>query len=115
MGYSRTRRNGFFEDRTGSTGKPPRFFMKEWYHEPMSPTIFVKNQIYRHYKGHDYRVLTLAQMEATGEDVVVYKALHDESASKIWVRPLSSFTEPVTWPDGTIKPRFVLLDVPKES
>lgn len=58
---------------------------------------------YRHYKGNEYVVVSLAKSEADMTDVVVYQDLHD--SEKVWVRPLSVFTEMVEV-DGVQKPRF---------
>ena len=45
--------------------------------------------IYEHVKGNRYRVLTLARLEATLEEVVVYQSLDDPK--ECWVRPLQEF------------------------
>ena len=47
----------------------------------------------RHFKGMEYLILNIAEHTETGEEMVVYKALYDEG--KVWVRPLSMFSEPV--------------------
>lgn len=46
--------------------------------------------IYRHFKGGYYIVQSLATIESTGEEVVIYQSLQD---SRVWVRPLSVFRE----------------------
>ncbi len=60
--------------------------------------------VYNHFKGGRYRALLLAQSEATLEYVVIYVHLDDGS---VWTRPLESWCEPVTWPDGKTYPRFM--------
>lgn len=61
---------------------------------------------YRHYKGSEYEVLTLACDEATHEWLVVYKALYDtKGAPTVWVRTYDNFTENVETESGT-EPRF---------
>ncbi|MFN7160359.1 MAG: DUF1653 domain-containing protein [Candidatus Gracilibacteria bacterium] len=53
-------------------------------------------QIYRHYKGKEYKILTTAKLEATLEDVVVYEGQYEDTEfgkHPVWVRPLSSFME----------------------
>jgi hypothetical protein len=59
--------------------------------------------LYRHYKGHDYRVLGLARHSETLEPLVVYQALYGERG--LWVRPAGMFTETVAINGRTI-PRF---------
>ena len=59
---------------------------------------------YRHFKGKDYEVIGVAKLEATLEDMVVYRPLY-QSEHSLWVRPLSVFMENVEI-DGKIMPRF---------
>lgn len=61
--------------------------------------------IYCHYKGKRYRVLGVAKHSETMEDLVVYEALYDNDLSKLWVRPLSMFSETVMV-EGKAVPRF---------
>lgn len=61
---------------------------------------------YRHYKGQDYDVLTLAIHTETGEKFVVYRALYGEY--DVWIRPLEMFTEQVVY-EGQTVPRFTRL------
>ncbi|MBI2476572.1 DUF1653 domain-containing protein [Candidatus Uhrbacteria bacterium] len=65
----------------------------------------VKVGKYRHYKGQEYRVLGTAKHSETLEDLVLYEALYENTLSKLWVRPLSMFTEHVNV-DGKMVPRF---------
>lgn len=46
--------------------------------------------IYRHFKGGYYVVQSLATIESTGEEVVIYQSLQD---GRVWVRPSSVFRE----------------------
>lgn len=56
---------------------------------PMPP---LKTGTYRHYKGGEYEVLTLAVNEATHEWCVVYRALYDTGKSpSVWVRTAADF------------------------
>ncbi len=48
--------------------------------------------IYRHFKGGYYIVHSVATVESTGEQVVIYQSLQD---GRVWTRPLSVFQEPV--------------------
>lgn len=58
---------------------------------------------YRHYKGNDYEVISVAKHSETEEEVVVYRALYGERG--LWVRPLVMFLETVVV-DGRPQPRF---------
>lgn len=58
---------------------------------------------YRHYKGGEYEVLTLACDEATHEWLVVYKALYDTHGTPdIWARTYENFTEYTTVNDNKL-------------
>jgi hypothetical protein len=61
--------------------------------------------IYRHYKGKTYKVHDLARHSETLEWLVVYECLYENTAAKIWVRPLGMFLEEVVI-DGKKQPRF---------
>ncbi|GGU56620.1 hypothetical protein GCM10009504_11900 [Pseudomonas laurentiana] len=62
--------------------------------------------VYRHYKGPEYRVFSVAQHSETEEWVVFYQALYGEFG--LWVRPVSMFLESVEV-DGEQVPRFALV------
>lgn len=51
------------------------------------------NEIYKHFKGNLYRIVTLAIHTETKEQMIVYQALYGEY--QIFVRPLAMFMEPV--------------------
>ena len=68
----------------------------------------VKKGIYRHYKGNEYEVLSVASHSETLEDMVVYKALYGEE--KVWVRPLSMWNDRIILKDGSETKRFVLVE-----
>lgn len=63
--------------------------------------------IYQHYKGPLYQVLHIAQHSETQEAHVVYQCLYGDYST--WIRPLSMFSEMVSLDDGTVLPRFKLL------
>ncbi|MBQ9211330.1 MAG: DUF1653 domain-containing protein [Clostridia bacterium] len=62
---------------------------------------------YRHFKGNEYEVITIARHSETEEIMVVYKALYGDGG--IWVRPASMWNETVER-DGKAYKRFYRLD-----
>ena len=63
---------------------------------------------YRHFKGKEYEVITVAKDSETLEETVVYRALYGECG--YWVRPLTMFCEMVTV-EGQTMPRFQYIGV----
>lgn len=61
---------------------------------------------YRHFKGNEYEVLTVATHSETLEPMVVYRALYGDGG--VWVRPLSMWQETVEC-DGTRQERFTYI------
>jgi hypothetical protein len=61
---------------------------------------------YRHFKGNEYQVLSLARHSETLEPMVVYQALYGEHG--IWVRPASMWNEMVER-DGKSYRRFTYI------
>lgn len=66
-------------------------------------------QIYRHFKGNLYRIVTLAEDSVTGNMLVIYQALYGKY--KVYARPLSMFMERLDkrkYPDAGAEFRFEL-------
>lgn len=51
----------------------------------------IKPGKYRHYKGNEYRVISMATHSETLEPMVVYQALYGQQG--IWVRPARMWNE----------------------
>src|SRR5690606_35385646 len=62
--------------------------------------------VYRHYKGHEYRVFGIATHSESEEQMVVYQALYGDYG--LWIRPLRMFCETVDV-NGERLPRFALI------
>lgn len=61
---------------------------------------------YRHYKGKDYRVFTVARHSETEEPLVIYQTLYGDYSW--WARPLAMFCSTVEV-DGQHVPRFAFV------
>ena len=67
----------------------------------------VEGELYRHFKGGLYRIVTIAQHTETSEGLVIYRS--EEDPSKVWARPVVNFLSPVDkvkYPDATQEMRF---------
>lgn len=62
--------------------------------------------LYRHYKGGLYKVIAIGVDEKTGDRVVIYQSVEDNSW---WVRHIADFTERVLVEDR-LQARFTQLD-----
>lgn len=63
----------------------------------------VAGAIYQHYKGDQYRIISVARHSETLQELIVYQALY--GPGHVWVRPLDMFLEDVTI-DNKPHPRF---------
>lgn len=66
----------------------------------------LKLGIYRHYKGGEYELLSVAEQTENHDSLVIYRSLDD---GKIWARPLKMWEEKVKTVDGEKKIRFEFI------
>ena len=72
--------------------------------------VDIKPGRYRHFKGNEYEVLSVARHSETLEDMVVYRALYGDGG--LWVRPAAMWSETVE-KDGYCGPRFAPVEAEK--
>ena len=71
----------------------------------------LKPGIYRHYKGNNYQLISVATHSETREEMVVYRALYGERG--LWVRPAAMWSEQVETAAGTVQ-RFTYIGEKEE-
>lgn len=74
------------------------------------------DEVYKHFKGNLYRIVTIATHSENGEKMVVYEALYGDH--DVYVRPLDMFMSPVDkikYPDVEQENRFELVEEQPEG
>lgn len=72
--------------------------------ENLPPLLITPPGLYRHYKGHLYRVLDTVRHSETLEPMTLYRALYGEQG--LWVRPAAMFAQTVVV-NGVEQQRFI--------
>lgn len=67
---------------------------------------------YRHYKGGEYELVSIAKHSESLDLMAVYRCLYD--GASWWVRPLGMFMETVTI-EGKVQPRFAYIGQASDS
>ncbi len=63
---------------------------------------------YKHFKGNEYQVISIAHHSETLKEFVVYKPLYKSELSDVWIRPIEMFEEKVVF-EGKEVTRFTYI------
>ncbi len=76
----------------------------------------VSRGFYQHYKGPVYFVVGVGTLDEDGHGnvkaprQVVYESTLSTKDGLLRLRSEAAFVEPIEWPDGVIRPRFVRVE-----
>lgn len=66
-------------------------------------------EVYRHYKGDFYKIVSLALHSNDEVWMVIYEAMYDSPDAELFVQPVSDFNKFMEWNGKTVK-RFTLIE-----
>ena len=69
-----------------------------------------KGEVYRHYKGDQYRVVLLAEHSNDAEWMVVYEAMYEHPDAPYFTRPLREWDQMIEW-EGSRVQRFTKVNI----
>jgi hypothetical protein len=74
---------------------------------PLEGNVPKPGEVYKHYKGDNYRVRDLALHSNDDEWMVVYEPMYENEDADLFTRPLREWDEEVEWEGEKVK-RFTL-------
>ena len=75
---------------------------------PLPDNAPLPEEVYKHYKGDSYRVVSLALHSNDDEWMVVYEPMYEHPDAAYFTRPLREWREIVEW-DGKQVERFTKI------
>jgi hypothetical protein len=82
--------------------------MTKGYSPQIPDTAPKKGEVYKHYKGDSYEVVTLALHSNDDSWMVVYKPLYENPDAEMFTRLLRDWSEEVVYQDTHVR-RFTLV------